>query len=465
MANTTPRGKSSLKPIRSRPEAAERLSALFRSEDLTKLVDVLTKQGSLYLVGGMVRDAFFGEELQDIDLATSEKPATVQATLEQVGFRVIETGIEHGTLTALVDDQPVEITTFRAPSAREQTKFGATIEEDLSGRDFTINAIAFEPTSGEFIDPFRGEADLEQGICRAVGDPQRRFQEDPHRLLRMVRFGPAQGRRVHDETGVAALELAHSIEEVAKERLREELVKILISSFPHDGMAALQQYGLLQHLIPELLPAIGCEQNEWHIHDVWEHTLWVLERSHCDKLVRLAALFHDIGKPATVSTDEGGRRHFYGHEYVGAEMTETILHRLKFSRADTKIVTSLVKEHMRPLDCGESGVRRIMRDLGEQFERWLLIKRADAPPVVAEEEFEASYARFVEMVEKEHERQAGPVYGKLAIGGDDLLRMGYKEGPLIGKVLAECEELVIEDPEKNTTDELMKIARSHLKVG
>ena len=462
MEKCTPHGKPSSRLIRSRPEAAKLLAHSLADKEVSYRLEVLSEHADLYLVGGMVRDAFLGCELKDLDLAMSLTPDKAMSLLEEKSVRAIGTGIEHGTITIPAGDHSIEFTTFRKPSSRHQTEYGTSIEEDLSGRDFTINAIAFDPFKEEFIDPFDGIKHIEEGVLKAVGDPKERFLEDPLRMLRMIRFGPAQGRTVDTETFSVVGELAESLKSVSVERIREELLRILSSEFPHEGIRALLDTRLLPVVIPELVPSVGMEQNEWHFHDVFEHTLWVLERSEDDLLLRVACLLHDIGKPDTLTVDEDGNRHFYNHEHVGAEMAEQFLARLKFSKKDTKVVTSLVKHHMRPLDCGPAGVRRIMRDLGEEFDRWLLIKRADAPPVMPEEEFEQLYGEFLELVKSERERLAGPAYGKLALSGADLLQLGYSEGPHIGEALSRCEDAVIEDPEKNNRDTLLKIAKECL---
>jgi tRNA nucleotidyltransferase (CCA-adding enzyme) len=465
MEKTTPLGISSFVTLRTEEEMKSTLNSVAKTPDLSPLLHMLRSSGKAYFVGGIVRDALLGKPIKDIDVATSLLPQELEELLHASNFRVIETGLEHGTVTVLAGENPVEVTTFRSPSKRAETKFGRSIEEDLSGRDFTFNAMAVCVESGEFIDPFGGSQDLQQRICRAVGDASERFQEDPHRLLRMLRFGPAEGRLLSEDTIDGARGHISALAGVAPERIREELLHILIAPFPHQAMKVCHELGLLEVVLPELVPSVGCEQNEWHIHDVFEHTLWVLERSAEDYLVRFASLFHDIGKPHTVTIDDSGRRHFYKHELIGAEIAEQIMTRLRFSKADTRAVTKLVREHMRPLECGPSGVRRIMRDLGEHFDQWLLLKQADAPPVMPEDEFQAMYHRFMQMVSDEQLRQEGPAYGRLAINGSDLIAAGFAEGPEIGRILSQCEELVIEDPEQNSRENLLSVANSFRQRG
>jgi len=441
---------------------SESFSRCLSTQPVALLSEVLGKDCELFLVGGAVRDLLEGYESKDIDLAVSSKPELVEKLLAEAGIRVIETGIAHGTLTALVDGHSVEITTFRKPGPRNSGLFSDSIEEDLSGRDFTINAIAVRLSDGEVVDPFNGYGDLQSGLVRAVGSATDRFKEDPLRLMRMVRFGPACDRTIDVATFTAAGQLAPLIDQVTPERIREELNQILLGSKPHAGIQSLHECGLLTRILPECEPSIGFEQNDFHIHDVFEHTLWVLERSKSDLALRLACLFHDLGKPATLSVDDNGKRHFYSHEYASEEIAKSAMERLHYSKKLIKQVGLLISYHMRPLDCGPAGVRRLLRDLGEEFDRWLLLKQADAPPVMPEPEFEAMYANFIQMVEEERARRQSPL---LAIGGEDLIRIGFSPGPRLGRVLKQLGELIIEEPDKNYSEYLIAQAEKMLSQG
>ncbi len=426
---------------------------------LTTLLAALTPS-QLFLVGGSVRDAFYTDSKTDIDCATSLTASEVKARCEAKGIRVIDTGIQHGTVLALVDDTHIEITTFRIPSSRETHTTANSIETDLQGRDFTINAIAFDLTGLNIIDPFDGVRDLEAGILRGVAEPEARFLEDPLRILRMVRFGSAQGREVDPQTREVAKKHVALLSKVSRERIKSELDKILMCPLPHLGIREIQEIGALPYTIPELIPAVGFEQNKFHIHDVFEHTLWVLERSPQDLILRWSALFHDIGKPHTLSVDPDGSRHFYSHETVSEELSKKRMKELRFSTDDTTSIARIVRHHMRPLDCGAAGVRRLIRDLGPDLDRWRLFKSADAPPTVPEEEFQRTTTRFDALLSSEQQKMAGPAYGRLAITGEDLKRMGIQPGPSMGKILKQLEELVIEDPSKNTRELLLKEAET-----
>ena len=426
------------------------------------LQDVLGPGADLHLVGGTVRDVLAGVRETDIDLATRLLPEHTSRLLTQAGIRVIETGIEHGTLTALIEGRNIEITTFRRPGARTTFRFSTHIEEDLRGRDFTINAMAYGLNSRSLIDPFDGAGDLSTGLLRTAGAAEERFMEDPHRILRLVRFGPAQGRRVDAAAVQAARALGRLLAETAVERVRSELEKILLAAHPKDAFVCIRDLDLLRWVLPEMLPAVGFEQNEFHIEDVFMHTLSVVERAPADRVLRLAALFHDLGKPHTLSVNSDGRRHFYKHEEVSERLAQEALERLRFSHDDIAAVRLLVAMHMRPLECGPSGVRRLIRDLGEEFSRWREFKIADATPTFDEADFTTSLTRFDHMVEEERNRVIGSPFGSLAVDGNDLIALGMQEGPAIGRMLRALNDLVIENPEANVRETLLDEARTRM---
>jgi tRNA nucleotidyltransferase (CCA-adding enzyme) len=275
----------------------------------------------------------------------------------------------------------------------------------------------------------------------------------------MVRFGDAQGRTIEPSTLEAAARVTPLLAKVSAERIRTELEKILLSEAPDAGVRLLHTLGALPHTLPELIPAIGFEQNRFHIHDVFEHTLWVLRRAPADKILRWAAIFHDVGKPHTLSVDDQGNRHFYLHELRSEDLSKARLEALKFSHRDQTAIVTLVRHHMRPLDCGPAGVRRLMRDLGDELPRWRQFKEADAPPTMPEEEFRATAERFDQMLAAERVRAAGPSYGKLAVTGEDLKQLGIKPGKEMGRILKELAEVVLDDPSANTRDALLSEAK------
>lgn len=434
-----------------------------RHPALVHLHRVLRKDALLFLVGGSVRDTLLNKPLKDIDLATVLRPEEVIKRLESAGTRVVETGISHGTVLAVWNTHHVEITTFRRPGTREEAAYSDSISTDLEGRDFTVNAMAFDLNENKFLDPYAGLEDLNTTTIRAVGEPLTRFREDPLRILRMLRFGPASGWNVENETIKAAAKITPEVLTVSIERIQQELCKILCCSEAGSALRMARDLQLLSFILPEMTDAIGCEQNEFHIEDVFEHTLSVIDRAPLELEVRLAALFHDLGKPATVSTDSEGRRHFYRHEQIGKELCQQAMKRLRFSRELTSAVSKLVALHMRPLECGPSGVRRIIRDTGEHFDAWLKLKRADKTPVLSEEEFEERFESFCQLLNEEYNRRKDPVYGKMTINGDTLKKLGIPEGPVIGKILRVLDEELMEDPERNSPEYLIERSKNIYK--
>lgn len=439
------------------------LRLISASSKLQKIKQSLGEDAELYLVGGLIRNLACGKLPEDLDFACNLRPEQIISSLEKAKIPVYSTGLEHGTVTAHIQGENFEITTFRKPSKREDDRgFSEDIYTDLSGRDFTINAIAYSLSDQELVDPYNGISDLINAELRAVESARDRFQEDPLRILRMIRFGQAAGFKVSEETLTAGNSLVSLLKDVSIERIRVELEKILISPYVRQAFETMREVGILEFIFPEILPAIGFEQNEFHTEDVYKHTLSVIEQSAPLLRVRLSALFHDFGKPSTFSVGDDGRRHFYNHERVSKEMAIKIMRRLKFSKGLTKSVANIVALHMRPLRCGLPAVRRLLRDLGDDFQDWLLLKQADLTPLVDRNLFKAEVNNFLKLVLAERQRQLSPIYGKLAINGKDLIALGMKPGRRLGEVLKEIEEYVLEEPERNDKDELVQKAKEIL---
>jgi tRNA nucleotidyltransferase (CCA-adding enzyme) len=447
-------GKGSSQSLRSRSQIERELRELSSSLPIQSVVAALGSDAELYLVGGIVRDVAEGVTPGDLDLATVLRPEEVVRRLEVAGIRVVPTGLQHGTVLAVIDGVHLEITTFRRPGAQ----YGATIQEDLSGRDFTINALAFSLKDGELLDQYQSLEDIASRLLRGVGSARDRFEEDPLRVLRAIRFGPAAGRSMTPEVRVAISQVKERLRSVSPERIRLELERILIGTDPAAGVRELAGCGLLELILPEALPSIGCDQNRFHTQDVFEHTLTVIERAPRDLTLRLTGLFHDLGKPATLSVDEDGNRHFYKHEEVSAEIAQQVMGRLRFSNEMSDRVQKLVRLHMRPVDCGPAGVRRLLRDLGDDFEAWRTFKFADSPPIMSDEEVAAQMRVFDEKVATEIERRNRAGGSLLKIRGQDLLDAGLREGPRVGAILRQLGELVLEDPTLNERDKLLELA-------
>lgn len=416
----------------------------------------------LYVVGGTVRDAYLRRGSADIDLASPLLPVELAKRLEMSGLRVLPTGLKHQTVTVLWEDgSTAEITTFRKQgiTSKEGVVQGDTIEEDLRLRDFTINALAYGVHDQRIIDPCQGICDLNNGVLRGVEDPEQRFKEDPLRILRMVRLACTLNFGIDTETYAAAIRVVPMLRETSAERIREEFNRIVMSSLPGLGLRLLADLGVVASHFPELAVCVGFEQNRFHKADVFEHTLEVVENVEADLTLRLAALFHDIGKPPTMTLDEvDGDRHFFKHEVVGAELTEQLMSRLRYSNEMIRDVSELVRLHMRPTEAGAGGLRRLLRDTGELFERWRALKDADARACrLPGEHVDALMEKFdLAMAEIRHGPAVSPL-ASLAVKGRDLLKSGYKAGPAIGIILRALHERVLDDPSLNEKSTLLAL--------
>ncbi|WP_151904801.1 CCA tRNA nucleotidyltransferase [Brachybacterium ginsengisoli] len=386
--------------------ARRRAASMFQAlpEEIHVLGRMFEAAGhELALVGGPVRDAVLGRSSADLDFTTSARPEQTEAILRDwtSGGAIWDMGRDFGTLGGVRDGVKVEITTYRTesydPTSRKpQVEYGDTLEGDLSRRDFTVNAMAVRLPSLELIDPFDGLADIARTLLRTPVGPQQSFTDDPLRMMRAVRFVAQLGFRIEDSTADAIEELAERITIVSAERVREELVKLMLGAHPRGGLELLTELGLAAHVLPEL-PALQLERDEHHHHkDVYEHTLTVLDQAidlespagsggPCegpDLVLRLAALMHDIGKPATRRFEAGGVVTFRFHETVGAKMTTKRMKALTFDKDTTKKVARLVELHLRfhgyvDSPWTDSAVRRYVTDAGGLLEHLHRLTRAD----------------------------------------------------------------------------------------
>lgn len=455
------RAANTADPRIPRARAEAELHAVADRASLRSLVSALGESSGACLVGGTVRDALCGLPPTDIDLAVSLAPEEIIRRLDAAGFRVVPTGLKHQTVTVPTDELgAVEITSFRGAgmSPAGGVVLGSTIEEDLLHRDFTINAIAWSIGERRIIDPADGESDLAQRILRAVGDPALRVSEDPLRILRAIRIAVEHDLTIEEHTARDAANAAPLLSGVAVERIREEVSRMLVSPSPSRAFRLLAEWGALELLMPEVAAFIGFEQNRFHPLDLFEHTLAVIERCPRDLVLRLAALLHDVGKPPTLSVDEAGDRHFYRHESVGSEMAPVILERLRYAHAIVKDVTVLVATHMRPLDAGPPGLRRLLRDTGDLYERWRALKAADALSTSMNPD-DLAVQLAAHDAAMEDVRQGPPVspLKSLAVNGSDLLAAGVPEGPVVGVVLRALHERVLDDPALNVKETLLAL--------
>ena len=415
-----------------------------------------------YAVGGCVRDSVLGREPEDWDITTSAKPEQVK----QIFHRTVDTGIEHGTVTVLIDKEAYEVTTYRVDGEYEdhrhpkEVTFTASLEEDLKRRDFTINAMAYNPQTG-LVDIFEGIDDLNKKIIRCVGNPRERFDEDALRILRAIRFSAQLGFEIDNMTKEAMTEKAETLRDVSAERIRVELVKLLVSKHP-EKIREAQRLGLTKVVLPEYDTIVGVEQHTPnHIYDVEEHTIRALQNVEADPILRLTMLLHDFGKPIVKKQDDG-RDIFYKHPEVSAAICKEILKRLKFDNYTLDRVCRLVKWHGLKYLPNDRSVRRALNRVGQDiFDGFIKVQRADIsaknPKVVPEKlvllkEKEAIYHRVMERGDCFEVKM-------LAVNGRDLIQSGIKPGPLLGAVLEQLVEWVIDDPERNRKELLLEKAQ------
>ena len=431
--------------------------------EVKKIISVLEDAGyEAYAVGGCVRDSLFGQTPHDWDITTSAEPQAVKSLFN----RTIDTGLQHGTVTVRMGGQGFEVTTYRIDGDYgdgrhpDSVSFTKSLEEDLKRRDFTINAMAYNDEAG-LVDIFGGQEDLKRGLIRCVGAPEERFREDALRILRAARFAARFGFEIDPEAKRVMKEKAETLHKVSAERIREEFVKLIVSPHP-DMVRTLYELGLTAVFLPEFDTMMATPQNtEHHMYDVGEHTIHVMENVPEDKVVRLAALFHDVGKPACRKTDAEGTDHFLGHPALGADMTADIMRRLKFDNATIESVTRLVRFHDERFPVTARNVRRFISRLGsEYFDDMLVLKRAD---VLGQSMYQRKEKldRIDEMDRVGHEimNNAEPLSVKdLAIGGKDLMDLGIARGPEIGAILKALLREVVDEPERNERETLLEEA-------
>lgn len=430
-------------------------------EKVSFIINTLMRAGyEAYAVGGCVRDVMLNRTPMDWDITTSAKPHEVK----QLFGHTIDTGILHGTVTVMLEQEGFEVTTYRIDGEYEDARhpkevsFTSDLLEDLKRRDFTINAMAYNDTQG-LVDAFDGVGDLKRGIIRCVGRATERFSEDALRMLRAVRFSAQLVFVLEEETRAAIVELAPNIAKVSAERIQMELVKLLTSNHPEEIRTAYET-GLTAVFLPEFDRMMETAQNNpHHCYTVGEHTLMALQGVEADKVLRFTMLLHDVAKPVCRTTDENGTDHFYGHPQKGSEMARMILRRLKFDNDTTDRVSALVRWHDDNPELSPRSVRRAISRIGlERYPALFAVKRADtlAQSMYRREE-KLKYLHDYEMLYQEvMEKQQCLTIKQLAVTGSDLIEAGMQPGKEIGSVLKKLLELVLEDPELNTKEKLLK---------
>lgn len=433
-----------------------------------------------WVVGGCVRDLLLAGQRGaanattppgDWDIATSARPEQVQKLFR----KVIPTGIKHGTVTVVLPKGSYEVTTLRGETSYSDGRrpdkvfFVDDISADLARRDFTINAIAYDPLDDRLIDPFDGQADLRRRSLRAVGNAAERFAEDGLRVLRAARFVATLEVELEPDTERAILPSLESYRKVSAERIREEWLKAMKAKTPSLAFEVMRQHGLLAISAPELLDGVGCVQERGHDHDVWQHTLRTVDACPRDAVLRVAALLHDVAKPRTRQLNSDGDWSFPEHDRVGAELAAEFCNRLRFSGAERDRIAALVQNHRVPLDheWSDRELRHWLRRITPEYfgdvcalsRADLLARARDVSTLLASQE--RLFARARSLLEQ----RVVLTTKQLAVRGSDLIaELGLAPGPRVGALLAQLLERVVDDPALNERNRLLECARDQLEA-
>ena len=433
-------------------------NALILPPYVLSALTLLEKAGfEAWCVGGFVRDSLMGRAVADVDIASSAPWEKAQAVFEAAGFKTIETGIKHGTLTVVMAPELLEVTTYRSDGTYsdrrhpDSVSFVTSIEEDLARRDFTINAMAYHPDRG-FLDPYGGRDDIASKTVRAVGEPQARFAEDALRILRAVRFSSQLGFAVEKATFEAMLAHKALLDYVAKERVFHELNAFVCGQAVDDAL--MRCIDVIGQVVPEALPMKGFDQKTpYHIFDVLEHTALCMANTTPSPLVRWAAFFHDIGKPAAFFTDEAGIGHFFGHGKIGAEAARKAMSRLRFPSALARDVSLLVEHHDAVFEATPRSVKRMLQKLGgkpDLFYALTDLKRGDAAAQAPQCHYRIGLADEADKaLGAILEAQEAFSLRDLAIKGDDVIALGVPPGPSVGTLLKKALAAVIDEKVAN----------------
>jgi len=437
--------------------------------DLARLFQLGKKD--FYLVGGALRDQLIGKKPQEWDAATNATPDEIITIIKKAEAKNIsEVGKRFGTISAVIHGEPIEITTYRselyAEFSRQPTvKFGHSLDEDLSRRDFTVNAIAYEPISQKIIDKFNGQADLEAKIIQSVGEPSRRFAEDPLRMIRAIRFATTLDFNISGPTLNAIAKEKERFAILSVERIRQEFDKILLVNKPSTAIELIRETGLISYILPELIPSIDIEFDPTEHKDIYHHILQVLDQTPPKLELRWCALLHDIAKPIT-RKKIGNEFHFIGHEIVGAKMAKTILERLKYPNAFINYVTKMVRLHQRlPNDDGswtDGAVRRFVRDAGECLNDLFIFAEADSTGK-NQRKLDRYHQKRQTLLQRitELEQQAEIAKLKSPLSGEDLMKLFNRPaGPWIKPIKEELLRQVIDGQlGENDVEKAQKIAK------
>lgn len=439
--------------------------------EANKLIHTLQSHNhSAYVVGGCVRDSILGREPNDWDICTSATPEEMLQIFKNE--RIIETGLQHGTVTVVINGQGFEITTYRIDGTYSDNRrpdsvsFTSSLLEDLARRDFTINAMAYNDNEG-LIDPYSGLEDIERKVIRCVGKASDRFNEDALRILRALRFACQLDFNIHPDISWQLIytDIARNLKTISAERINNEFVKIVKTK--QFAQRLVWNYNIFVLIIPELYPMIGFNQkNPWHIHDVFCHTVHAIDNCDSEDIItRLAVFFHDFGKPFSYQDEDDGVRHFKEHAKHSAEVTDFIMKRLRFDNDTREKVVELVHYHDATFEVGNKYVKRWLNKIGEeQFRRLLEVKIADckAQNLDLSEETLTKIYKIKEILEEVLLEESCFSLKALSVKGHDLIDIGYKPGRALGAALQRLLDCVIADEVENNKEDLLTLAKGWL---
>lgn len=438
-------------------------------ESIEYIFNIFENAGrKIFIVGGCLRDLILGNQPNDWDLTTDALPDDIINIAEKNNVSWYEIGKIHGTIIFVIDKKSYEITTFREESEYiesrkpKKVRFISSIELDLARRDFTVNAIAYNHQIG-IVDLFDGKNDIKNKIIKTVGKPDDRFTEDALRMLRAVRFATKLNFDIEHKTKIALEKNASQIQNISKERISAELEKILLSNKPSNGIRLLVDTGLIDYIIPELRNTVGFNQKTpYHDKDIYEHTLAVLDATKPTLELRMAALLHDIAKPNCFICDENGIGHFYGHDELGAQMARQILSRLKFAEMQINKICILIRYHMIHFNENytNTAIKRLVEKLKPvKLEELLDLNSADIKGTAYPNRID-SHKIVIDKYYDMLKNNEAFCLRDVNLKGQDLINMGFKQGPQIGKILSEILNLVLEKPELNEYNSLKEIVEN-----
>ncbi len=436
------------------------------SKSIVKLGKIFNKNNfQIYLVGGAIRDYLLNGEISDYDFATDASPEQVL----KIFPNVIPVGIEHGTVLVLFENNEYEITTFRKDGKYSDKRhpddviFIDRIDEDLKRRDFTINAFAYDINKNKLVDNFDGKKDLNHKIIKAIGNPEERFTEDALRMLRACRFSSQLNFEIENNTFNSIVKLAENIKNISAERIRDELIKIMLTDKPSIALEYMRKSGLMKYIIPELLEGYGIKQNRFHKYDVYYHNIYSCDAaSKNNYIIRFAALFHDIAKPQTIKEKEDleNENSFYNHEIIGTKISYNFLKRMKFKNSDIKQITHLVKYHMfhYTIQWTDGAVRRFIRNVGiENLEDLFKLRDADRIGNGMKQGIPEILINFKDRIKKILEIDNAFKIKDMDIDGNTIKeKLNIGSGPIIGEILNYLLEIVLDNPILNKKEILIE---------